>query len=42
MAKRNGAKYAILNREETEHDVYADLVVNDEIGPTLGDAVGVN
>ena len=42
IAKRNGAKYAILNRDETEHDNYADLVVNDEIGYVLGDAVNVN
>ena len=42
MAKRNGAKYAILNRDETEHDDYADIVINDEIGSVLGDAVNVN
>jgi NAD-dependent deacetylase len=42
MAKRVGAKLAILNREATELDQYADLVVNDEIGPTLGAAVGLN
>lgn len=41
-AKQNGAAYAILNREPTEHDRYADLVINDEIGPVLGEAVGVN
>lgn len=40
-AKRNGAVYAILNREPTGHDRYADLVINDEIGQVLGDAVGV-
>jgi NAD-dependent deacetylase len=42
LAKRVGAKLAILNREATELDQYADLVVNDEIGPTLGAAVGLN
>jgi len=42
MAKQNGAKLAILNREATELDAYADIVVNDEIGPTLGAAVGLN
>jgi len=42
LAKRNGARLAILNREPTEQDDYADLVVNAEIGSTLGDAVGVN
>ena len=42
IAKRNGAKYAIVNRDVTEHDGYADFVVNDEIGYVLGDAVNVN
>ena len=42
LAKRCGAKLAILNRDPTELDQYADLVVNDEIGPTLGAAVGLN
>ncbi|MBM3492522.1 MAG: NAD-dependent deacetylase [Alphaproteobacteria bacterium] len=42
LAKRNGARLAILNREPTELDAYADLVVNAEIGNALGDAVGVN
>lgn len=42
MAKKIGAKMAILNREATDLDGYADLVVNDEIGPTLGAAVGLN
>lgn len=35
-AKRNGAKFAILNREPTELDRFADCVVNDEIGEVLG------
>ncbi len=34
-AKRNGARLVILNREETPLDEIADLVLNDEIGPTL-------
>lgn len=41
-AKRNGAQYVILNREETEQDRYADLIINAEIGPVLSGAVGVN
>jgi NAD-dependent deacetylase len=41
LAKQNGARLVIINREPTELDGLADLVVNDEIGPTLGDAVGV-
>jgi NAD-dependent deacetylase len=32
MAKRNGAGLVIINREATEIDEIADLVVNDEIG----------
>jgi NAD-dependent deacetylase len=42
MAKRLGAKLAILNREPTEMDEIADVVVNAEIGPTLSRIVGVN
>jgi NAD-dependent deacetylase len=40
-AKRNGTRYVILNREATEHDPYADLVIHGEIGPTLRAAVNV-
>ena len=39
IAKRAGAKFVILNREETEQDPYADLVLRGEIGPTLTAAV---
>ena len=42
MAKQNGAGMVILNREPTDLDRHADLVINGEIGPTLGDAVAVN
>lgn len=35
MAKRGGAKLAIINREPTELDSLADLVLHTEIGPTL-------
>ena len=42
MAKQNGCGMVILNREPTDLDQYADLVINGEIGPTLGDAVAVN
>jgi NAD-dependent deacetylase len=34
-AKRNGAALAIVNREPTEMDPLADLVLNDEIGPVM-------
>jgi NAD-dependent deacetylase len=42
LAKRRGAQLAILNREATEVDELADLVIHGEIGPVLGAAVGVN
>ena len=35
MAKRNGARLVILNREATEFDDIADLVVHDDIGHVL-------
>ncbi len=35
MAKRHGAALAIVNREPTEQDAFADLVLNDEIGAVL-------
>src|SRR5688572_4474578 len=35
MAKRNGARLAILNREATEFDEIADLVVHEDIGAVL-------
>ena len=42
LAKQNGARLVILNRDPTDLDGHADLVLNAEIGPTLGGAVGVN
>jgi len=36
MAKDKGAKLVILNRDPTDFDDMADLVINDEIGPCLG------
>lgn len=35
LAKRNGARLAIVNREPTEQDPLADLVLHDEIGPVM-------
>ncbi len=37
IAKRNGAALAILNREPTDIDGMADLVLNDEIGPVMSE-----
>lgn len=39
IAKQKGARLAIVNRERTDHDEYADLVLNAEIGPTLTEAL---
>ena len=36
MAKRNGAALVIINREPTEFDELADLVVRNDIGEVLG------
>jgi NAD-dependent protein deacetylase/lipoamidase len=35
MAKRNGARLVIINREETDFDEIADLVVREDIGTVL-------
>ncbi|WP_421936786.1 SIR2 family NAD-dependent protein deacylase [Phenylobacterium sp.] len=42
VAKRNGARLAIVNREPTEIDEYADLVLHDEIGPVMTQAAPAN
>ena len=39
MAKRGGAKLAIVNREPTDLDEFADLVLHAEIGPVLSRAL---
>jgi NAD-dependent protein deacetylase/lipoamidase len=41
MAKRNGAVLVIINREATEFDEIADLVVRNDIGDTLGPFITV-
>lgn len=38
-AKRHGAKLIIVNREPTEMDNYADLVLNEEIGSLMSEAL---
>ncbi len=35
LAKERGARLAIVNREPTEQDAFADLVIRDEIGPVM-------
>ena len=42
MAQKNGARLAIVNREATDLDGYADLVLNDEIGLAMSAAVPAN
>jgi len=40
MAKNNGARLVIVNREPTDQDDIADLVIRHDIGETLGPFVG--
>ena len=42
LAKQNGAALAILNREPTDLDEIADLVLHDEIGPVMSSVVPAN
>ena len=42
LAKESGSTLVILNREPTDLDGIADLVIKREIGPTLGEAASVN
>ncbi len=42
IARRRGAKLVILNRDPTDQDDDADLVLHGEIGPTMSRVVGVN
>jgi NAD-dependent deacetylase len=42
LAKRNGARIVIVNRDPTDQDGEADLVIHGEIGPTMSRAIGVN
>lgn len=41
LAKRNGAGLAIINREPTEQDGLADLVLHAEIGPLMSEVVAL-
>jgi NAD-dependent deacetylase len=41
LAKQAGARLVIINRDPTQLDRVADLVINDTIGPVLGTAVGI-
>ena len=39
VAKQTGSRYVIINREATEHDPVADLVVHSEIGSLMEDVL---
>lgn len=42
QARRAGARLVILNRDPTDLDEYAHLVINDEIGSTLSEVIPAN
>ena len=42
LARHNGARLAIVNREPTDQDALADLVLHDEIGPVMSSVVPAN
>jgi NAD-dependent deacetylase len=42
LAKQNGARLAIVNREATDQDATADLVLHDEIGPVMTSVAPAN
>ena len=42
LAKRNGSKLIILNREPTDLDGYADLILNYEIGIFMNEVFSLN
>jgi NAD-dependent deacetylase len=39
LAKQNGARLAIINEQETDLDPVCDLVLHEQIGPTLSRAI---
>jgi len=39
IAKENGAKFVIINNEETDFDNLADLVINDDISKVFKEAL---
>ena len=39
LAKENGARLAIINEQETDLDMFCDLVLHEQIGPTLSQVV---
>ncbi|HEX4198991.1 MAG TPA: Sir2 family NAD-dependent protein deacetylase [Caulobacteraceae bacterium] len=41
IARQNGARLAIVNREPTDQDAEADLVLHDEIGPVMSEVASL-
>ena len=41
LAKKNGAQLVIVNREPTDQDELADLVLHDEIGPVMSEVASL-
>jgi NAD-dependent deacetylase len=42
LAKANGARLAIVNRDATDQDETADLILHDEIGPVMSSVIPAN
>ena len=42
LAKKNGSKLNILNRDETDLDGYSDLVINKEIGKFFDEVFNIS
>ena len=42
LAKKNGSKLVILNRDETDLDGYSDLVINKEIGEFFDEVFNIS
>ena len=42
LAKKNGSKLIILNRDETDLDGYSDLVINKEIGKFFDEVFNIS
>ena len=42
LAKKNGSKLIILNRDKTDLDGYSDLVINKEIGKFFDEVFNIS
>ena len=41
LAKQNGARLIVINNEPTDLDILCDLVLHEQIGPTLSAAANL-